>query len=79
MAHTGPTHFARQFKHATGLIPYQYVIRCRMAHAKQLVAATDLSPSEIGRQVGCADRSHFSVLSRTHVSLIPNAYRNHIR
>jgi AraC-like DNA-binding protein len=76
---TSPAHFARVFKHATGLAPHQYVIRCRMAHAKQLLAETDLPLCEIALQVGCADQSHFTALFRTHVSLTPKAYRDHAR
>lgn len=76
---TSPAHFARVFKHATGLAPHQYVTRCRMAHAKQLLAGTDLPLSEIGLQVGCADQSHFTALFRIHASLTPKAYRDHAR
>jgi AraC family transcriptional regulator len=79
VAQTSPTHFARLFKHATGLTPHRYVITCRMEQAKQLLAATDLSLSEIGLQVGCADHSHFSALFRQYVSTTPNAYRNTTR
>jgi AraC-like DNA-binding protein len=74
---TSPAHFARLFKHATGLAPHQYVIRCRMASAKRLLAETDLSLSEIGLQIGCADQSHFTALFRTHAALTPKAYRDH--
>jgi Bacterial regulatory helix-turn-helix proteins, AraC family len=35
VAQTSPAHFARLFKHATGLAPQQYVIRCRMVHARR--------------------------------------------
>ena len=76
---TSPAHFARLFKHATGLAPHQYVIRCRMDQAKQLLAETDLSLSEIGLQVGCADQSHFTALFRKHVAMTPKAYRDNSR
>ncbi len=79
VAQTSPAHFARLFKHATGLAPHQYVITCRMAHARQLLAETDLPLSEIGVQVGCADQSHFTALFRAHVGLTPKAYRDHTR
>jgi AraC family transcriptional regulator len=79
VAQTSPTHFARLFKHVTRLAPHQYVIRCRMEHAKRLLAETDMSLVEIGLQVGCTDQSHFTALFRTHVSLTPKAYRNHTR
>ena len=76
---TSPAHFARLFKHATGLAPHQYVITCRMEQAKRLLAETDMPLIEIGAQVGCADQSHFTALFRKHVSLTPKAYRDSIR
>ncbi|HEY5869760.1 MAG TPA: AraC family transcriptional regulator, partial [Candidatus Tectomicrobia bacterium] len=54
------THFAHLFKDATGLPPHQYVILCRMEHAKRLLAETDMPLIEIGPQVGCMDQSHFT-------------------
>ena len=79
VAQTSPTHFARLFKHATGLAPHRYVTTCRMEQAKQLLAETDVSLSEIGLQVGCADQSHFTALFRKYVSTTPLAYRNTTR
>jgi AraC-like DNA-binding protein len=79
VAQTSPAHFARLFKHATGLAPHQYVIRSRMAHARRLLAATDVSLIDIGLQVGCADQSHFTALFRTHVAQTPKAFRDHAR
>ena len=79
VAQTSPTHFARLFKHATGLAPHRYVTTCRMEQAKQLLAATDVSLSEIGLQIGCADQSHFTALFRKYVSTTPQAYRNTTR
>jgi AraC-like DNA-binding protein len=79
VAQTSPAHFARLFKHATDLAPHQYVIRYRMAHAKRLLAATDVSLIDIGLQVGCADQSHFTALFRTHVAQTPKAFRDQAR
>ena len=76
---TSPAHFARLFKHATGLAPHQYVITCRMEQAKRLLAETDTPLIEIGAQVGCADQSHFTALFRKHVALTPKAYRDSTR
>ena len=76
---TSPAHFARLFKHATGLTPHQYVIRCRMDQATRLLTETDLSFSEIGFQVGCADQSHFTALFHKYVSMTPKAYRDKIQ
>lgn len=76
---TSPAHFARLFKRTTGCTPHQYVLRCRMDQAKQLLVETDVSLSEIGLQVGCADQSHFTALFRTHVSMTPKAYRDNAK
>jgi len=76
---TSPAHFARLFKHATGLAPHQYVLTCRMEQAKKLLAETDTPIIEIGAQVGCADQSHFGALFRKHVALTPKAYRDSTR
>ena len=79
VAQTSPTHFARLFKRATGLAPHRYVITSRMEQAKRLLATTDVSLSDIGLQVGCADQSHFTALFRKYVSTTPKAYRNTTR
>jgi len=79
VAQTSPAHFARLFKHATGLAPHQYVIRSRMAYARRLLAETDVPLIDIGLQVGCADQSHFTALFRTHVAQTPKAFRDHAR
>jgi AraC family transcriptional regulator len=76
---TSPAYFSRLFKHATGLAPHQYVIRCRMERAKHLLAETNFSLSEIALLVGCTDHSHFSALFRTHVAQTPTAYRDQAR
>ena len=79
VAQMSPTHLAHLFKHATGLAPHQYVLRCRMEHAKRLLAETDVPLIEIAYQVGCADHSHFTALFRKHVTMTPKAYRCHTR
>lgn len=76
VAETSPAHFARLFKHATGLTPHQYVISCRMEETKRLLAETDEPLIDIGLQVGCADQSHFTALFHKHVGLTPKAYRD---
>ena len=70
-----PDHFARRFKHATGQTPHQYVLGCRIARAKQLLAETDMPISTISLHVGCTDQSAFTALFRKHVTLSPKAYR----
>ena len=70
-----PDHFGRLFKQATGQTPHQYVLRCRIARARQLLTETTLSLSEISYQVGCADQSYFTALFRKYIGTTPKAYR----
>jgi AraC family transcriptional regulator len=69
-------HFARQFKAATGLPPYQYVILCRVERAKQLLqAGTDLSLAEVAAQAGFSDQSQFSHHFKRLVGVTPRQFR----
>ena len=76
LVHLSPDHFARLFKQATGQTPHQYVLSCRIAYAKQLLAETDIPLSEISLRVGCTDQSYFTALFRKHVTMTPKAYRD---
>jgi AraC family transcriptional regulator len=54
-------HFARQFRHAKGLPPHQFVIQRRVERARQLLqAGTALSLAEVAAEVGFSDQSQFS-------------------
>ncbi len=79
VAQTSPAHFARLFRHATGVAPHQYVLTCRMEQAKRLLVETDMPLSEIALQIGCADQSHFTALFRKYVALTPKTYRDTIK
>jgi AraC family transcriptional regulator len=79
MGEMSPAHFARLFKQAARLPPHQYVLRCRMEYARQLLTETKETLIDIGLQVGCADRSHFTVLFHKYVGLTPKAYRDSIK
>jgi len=60
LVHLSPYHFARKFKAATGLPPYQYVLQCRVERAKTLLTAGRHSISEVAQAVGFASQSHLT-------------------
>src|SRR6516162_5064932 len=69
-------HFARQFKAATGLPPYQYVIMRRVERAKELLqAGTDLSLAEVAAHAGFSDQSQFSQHFKRLVGVTPGQFR----
>ena len=53
-------HFARLFKQSTGLAPYQYLIKCRVERAKELLLQGEMAIAEIATQVGFYDQSHLN-------------------
>jgi AraC family transcriptional regulator len=71
-------YFVEMFKHSTGYTPYQYVLRCRVEHAKLLLRTTNLPIVEIALQVGCKNQSHFAKLFRKLTGTTPRMYRNEL-
>jgi AraC family transcriptional regulator len=71
-------HFARQFKAATGLPPYQYVIARRVERARQLLQG-DLSLAEVAAHVGFSDQSQFSHHFKRLVGVTPGQFRKPAR
>jgi AraC family transcriptional regulator len=55
-----PSYFARQFKRATGLAPHQYLVRCRVERAHELLRDGKLSIAQVAQAVGFADHAHLT-------------------
>jgi AraC family transcriptional regulator len=70
-----PFHFSRLFKSATGLAPYQYVLKRRLEHAKNLLLTTKLSVREIGWSLGVDNLSHFRRKFIEQFGVRPSAVR----
>jgi AraC family transcriptional regulator len=68
-------HFARLFKAATGVTPFQFVTRTRMDRAKHLLRKTRLPILEIAERVGYHKPSHFSARFHAVLGCGPHAYR----
>jgi AraC family transcriptional regulator len=76
VAHLSPYHFARQFRAATGLAPYQYVIARRVERAQQLLRQEDeLVLAEVAFRAGFSDQSHFSSHFKRIVGVTPRQFR----
>lgn len=79
LVHMSPNYFAEQFKQATGLSPYRYVIQCRIQKAQNLLRHEHLSIAAVAQQVGIYNPSHFARLFRQWTGLSPRAYRTQRR
>jgi AraC family transcriptional regulator len=76
VARLSPYHFARQFKAATGLPPYQYVLARRVERARQLLQqGRDLSLAEVAACAGFSDQSQFSHHFKRLVGVTPGQFR----
>jgi AraC family transcriptional regulator len=71
-----PHYFASLFKQSTGLTPHQYVTKCRIEKAKQLLLKRELTIVEICQEVGFQNQSHFTRVFRQHTTMTPKVYRD---
>jgi AraC family transcriptional regulator len=70
-----PAHFARSFKATTGQCPHEFVIRIRLALAKQMLADRHLPISDIAFSAGFSSQSNFSRAFRDATGMTPRGYR----
>lgn len=74
-----PSHFSHTFKELTGEPPKQYLLRAKIAKARELLEATDQSVKSIAAALGYDDPKHFSRLFRKYTHQTPSAYRRGYR
>lgn len=70
-----PSHFITLFKNATGLTPHQYIIKRKVAFAKNQLINTKQSISQIALNTGFADQSHLTRVMRKHTGFTPGDIR----
>jgi AraC family transcriptional regulator len=75
-----PYHFARQFRAATGLPPYQFVLARRVDRAKRLLQGGDSSSlAQVAARAGFSDQSQFSRHFKRLVGVTPGQFRTPAR
>ncbi|WP_052097006.1 helix-turn-helix domain-containing protein [Achromobacter sp. RTa] len=67
--------FARAFKAAMGMTPFEWVRERRLEHAMGLLRRSDLSLADISAECGFSDQSHFARIFTRNVGLAPRAWR----
>lgn len=70
-----PYYLSHIFKEVMGMSPIQYMIRCRVGEAQNLLISTDYSATQIAAIVGYSNASHFSAVFSRLVGLPPIRYR----
>jgi AraC family transcriptional regulator len=69
------SHFAHEFRNSTGQTPYQYLLDQRMAKAKELLKATQLSVQFISATVGFRSPVNFIRAFRQRFGTTPMGWR----
>lgn len=68
-------HFCRRFKASTGLCFREYLARKRIARAKELLKDGDRSITDVFREVGLKDMTHFSRVFKKLEGKLPSELR----
>jgi len=68
-------YLCRLFGRELGVTPMEYLNRCRLERALELLASDELTISEISRMVGIDDPTYFSRFIRTRTGKSPSALR----
>jgi AraC-like DNA-binding protein len=69
------SYFSRAFKSSTGLAPHQWLLRARVAKAKQLMLDGGHPLAQVAVDVGFADQAHFTRTFGRAVGESPGAWR----
>ncbi|SDA21082.1 AraC-type DNA-binding protein [Methylobacterium sp. UNC378MF] len=72
------SHFARAFRCSTGTSPHAWLVRQRLARAKDLMRAQDLALADIALSCGFADQSHFTRVFAREEHMSPGRWRRSI-
>ncbi|MDD3925095.1 MAG: AraC family transcriptional regulator [bacterium] len=68
-------HFIRQFKRATGISPWLYILRLKVDKAKELLLDPRNSVADVARIVGFSDPNYFSRVFSKTAGISPSAFR----
>ena len=71
----GRTNFYRKVREVTGISPNDYLRKCRMERAAEMLRTTELSVSDVCVQVGVPDAQYFSKVFKVYFETTPTAYR----
>lgn len=67
--------FAREFSHAFGMSPMEFVAKTRLHNAAEMLRSTNMPVKVIAASIGFSSRSHFSRAFRDGYGADPSAYR----
>lgn len=75
LANLSVFHFTRLFKQATGLPPYQYVLRWKMERAKHLLRRDSAGVADLSDELGFASPVSFTAAFKRLVGCTPQQFQ----
>ena len=78
VAHVSSHHFGKLFKQSMGVTPHQYVMKCRIEKAKQLLVNRQITIAEVSLATGFCHQSHFNNVFRRYTTVTPRQYRDRL-
>lgn len=79
LCHLSPGYFSRLFRKATGLTFTNYIIAAKIEQAKQMLAESSASVTEISDSLGYSSPSYFIKSFKDREHMTPHAYRSLIK
>ena len=76
--HVSKYHFCRKFKAAIGLTPMEYILKTRLMLAKNALADTSLTISEVSSACGFSSLSYFCRVFKADAKKTPLEYRREL-
>ena len=77
VVHLSPSRVRHVFRDVSGVGFKEYATRVRLAEAKRLLLATDLSVAEVAHSVGYTNVHQFYTVFHRYCSLLPAEYRRY--
>lgn len=71
----GRTNFYRKVRELMGVSPNDYLRKCRMERAAELLRDSELTIADVCARVGIPDAQYFSRVFKSHFGIPPSAYR----
>ena len=71
----GRTNFYRKVRELMGMSPNDYLRKCRMERASELLQTTELNVGEVCAQIGIPDAQYFSRVFKAYYGVSPSSYR----
>jgi len=71
-------HFSRVFRQSTGMSPFQYVLKCRIERARELLLAPHARIGDVAIECGFCDQAHFTRHFKRLTGATPAAFVRNI-